>query len=284
MNFYKHHLGDYAAATSHLSWDEDCAYRRLLDGYYKREAAIPADVKDACRLVRASTPVQRRCVQAVLSEFFTLLPDGWHQKRCDEEIGAATAQAETNRRIAEKREADKRARIEHESLTRKANESLHESSTLSIGEREPSQTPDSRHQTPDSRKRKEKAKPLDRPSDVTEQTWLDWLQLRKGKRAAVTGTVLEEARKEAGKAGVPLERFLRIWCSRGSQGLQADWLKPHERVQATDSGYGYESPADKAKRERVHELTGGLASRKPSRTSESTDPPETIDVAARLVG
>ena len=31
MNFYKHHLGDYYKDTVHLSWMEDCAYRRLLD-------------------------------------------------------------------------------------------------------------------------------------------------------------------------------------------------------------------------------------------------------------
>jgi uncharacterized protein YdaU (DUF1376 family) len=153
LNFYKHHLGDYAAATSHLSWDEDCAYRRLIDQYYKRETPIPAEMKDACRLARATTPAQRRAVQAVLEEFFSLHEDGWHQKRCDEEIGAANAQAETNKRIAAEREAKRRARIENESLHEKRNESNNESSTnrspATMVEREPSQTPDSISQTPD---------------------------------------------------------------------------------------------------------------------------------------
>jgi uncharacterized protein YdaU (DUF1376 family) len=131
LNFYKHHLGDYSSATSHLSWDEDCAYRRLLDAYYKREAPIPADIKEACRLARASSTVQRKAVETVLREFFLLGSDGWHQKRCDEEIAAATAQATTNRVIAARREALKRARTEHESL----NGSSHEPRL---------QTPDSR--------------------------------------------------------------------------------------------------------------------------------------------
>lgn len=150
MNFYKHHLGDYAAATSHLSWDEDCAYRRLIDQYYKREAPIPVDMKEACRLVRASTPTQRRAVETVLREFFVQQDDGWHQKRCDEELAAANAQAETNRRIAEEREAKRRARIEHESFNARGNESSTNRSPATIGEREPSQTPDSTSQTPDS--------------------------------------------------------------------------------------------------------------------------------------
>lgn len=67
------------------------------------------------------------------------------------------------------------------------------------------------------------------PTDVEDSTWRDWLALRKAKRAPVTETVLVQARREAGKAGLPLNRFLEIWCSRGSQGLQADWLRPNER-------------------------------------------------------
>lgn len=72
-----------------------------------------------------------------------------------------------------------------------------------------------------------------KPADVTEQTWADWTSLRRKKRATVSATVIEEARGEAGKAGLTLERFLRIWCLRGSQGLQADWLKPSERGRPT---------------------------------------------------
>lgn len=68
-----------------------------------------------------------------------------------------------------------------------------------------------------------------RPDDVTEQTWSDWLQLRKVKRAVVTQTVLDGARRESVKAGIPFEDFLQVWCVRGSQGLQAEWLKPVER-------------------------------------------------------
>lgn len=67
-----------------------------------------------------------------------------------------------------------------------------------------------------------------KPDDVTDQTWADWLALRKAKKAPPTETVLALARREAEKAKLPLEDFLQIWCARGSQGLQADWLKPHE--------------------------------------------------------
>lgn len=68
-----------------------------------------------------------------------------------------------------------------------------------------------------------------RPLTVEEQTWSDWLTLRKAKKAAVTQTVLNAACREATKAGMTLEAFLQVWCYRGSQGLEAAWLTPQER-------------------------------------------------------
>jgi hypothetical protein len=68
------------------------------------------------------------------------------------------------------------------------------------------------------------------PDGVNPQTWADWLTLRKAKRAPVTETVISGAHAEAAKAGLSLEQFLRVWCRRGSQGLEAAWLKPDERA------------------------------------------------------
>ena len=67
------------------------------------------------------------------------------------------------------------------------------------------------------------------PPDVDPQVWSDWQKLRKAKKAPVTETVLSSATAEAAKAGMSLEDFLKVWCARGSQGLEASWLKPDER-------------------------------------------------------
>ena len=84
MNYYEHHLGDWAAATSHLTWDEDMAYTRLLRAYYHAERAIPQGQQ--YRLAKAITPSQRKAVDAVLEEFFQLVEGAYHQKRADDEI------------------------------------------------------------------------------------------------------------------------------------------------------------------------------------------------------
>ena len=86
MNYYPFHIGDYASATRHLSWDEDAAYRRLLDTYYSSEKALPADLRAVCRLVLATTEAQREAVRVVLEEFFTMTADGWVNGRADAEI------------------------------------------------------------------------------------------------------------------------------------------------------------------------------------------------------
>lgn len=99
MNYYEHHLGDYDAATAHLSWLEDMAYTRLLRLYYRKELPVPADVKEACRLVRAATKEQKAAVEAVLKEFFELMSDGWHQKRCDQDVAKYQAKVSHNREV-----------------------------------------------------------------------------------------------------------------------------------------------------------------------------------------
>lgn len=86
MNYFELHVGDYDAATAHLSMLEDAAYGRMIRIYYRTEKPLPADIKAVCRLARAVSKPERDAVQAVLDEFFTLTDDGWRQARCDEEI------------------------------------------------------------------------------------------------------------------------------------------------------------------------------------------------------
>jgi uncharacterized protein YdaU (DUF1376 family) len=97
MNFYAFNIGDYAGATRHLSWDEDMAYRRMLDAYYSREAPLPLDRRQVYRLVAASEQRQREAVDTVLEEFFEEREDGWHNNRADEEIAKTTIKKEKAR-------------------------------------------------------------------------------------------------------------------------------------------------------------------------------------------
>ena len=86
MNYYEHHIGDYAEATAHLTFVEDAAYSRMIRKYYATEKPLPADVCAVQRLLCARTKSEKAAVVTVLNEFFVLKDDGWHNARCDAEI------------------------------------------------------------------------------------------------------------------------------------------------------------------------------------------------------
>ena len=97
MNYYKRHIGDYAAATRHLSILEHGVYTLLLDMYYTSEGALPTSPKEVCRKLGARSKDEVAAVESVLRDFFTPSDDGWRQSRCDAEIDAYERNAETNR-------------------------------------------------------------------------------------------------------------------------------------------------------------------------------------------
>ena len=99
MNYYKRHIGDYAAATRHLSLLEHGVYCLLLDIYYTGDKALPVDTRAVQRLVNARSKEEREAVDVILKEFFEQHADGWHQCRCDEEIHHKQAVSETNQAI-----------------------------------------------------------------------------------------------------------------------------------------------------------------------------------------
>ena len=79
MHYYQFHIGDYRAATAHLSNEEDLAYRRLLDMYYDSEQKIPLDTQWVSRRLRIKPSV----ILVVLEDFFTKTDDGWMHDKCD---------------------------------------------------------------------------------------------------------------------------------------------------------------------------------------------------------
>jgi len=112
VNYYEHHLGDYAEATAHLSFVEDAAYSRCIRKYYTTEKPLPTEVSAVQRLVGARSKDEKAAVEAILKEFFTLDADGWHNRRCDEEIARYQDKQSKAKRSATARWAAKPADTE----------------------------------------------------------------------------------------------------------------------------------------------------------------------------
>ena len=93
MHYYQFNIADYRSATTHLSNEEDLAYRRLLDMYYDSEQPIPLDTQWVSRRLRLDS----KLIENVLLDMFSLTNDGWFHGRCDEVIKQYHQMAEKNR-------------------------------------------------------------------------------------------------------------------------------------------------------------------------------------------
>lgn len=89
----------------------------------------------------------------------------------------------------------------------------------------PQQVPSNRNKP----SRTVKATVIERPVDVTEQTWMDFQKLRKSKKADITETVLAGIRREAAIAGWGMEAALSECCVRGWAGFKAKWVQDNNR-------------------------------------------------------
>jgi len=205
MHYYKRNLGDYAKKAGRLTMLQHGSYTLLIDSCYDRE--VFPTLEQALEWTWASTEAEVEAVKFVLSRFFTLDKDGCYvQDRILQELLEYHAKADTNKRIAIERETKRREK----STNREP----------SVNEPPPNHKPITNNHKPI----KERATSVACPPDVNEQVWQDWLQLRKSKKASVTETVVKGARSEAAKLGWGLESFLVEWCTRGSQGLKAEWI------------------------------------------------------------
>jgi uncharacterized protein YdaU (DUF1376 family) len=195
MHYYQFNIGDYASHTRHLSPIEDIAYRRLLDLYYLHERPLNSGLTSVARQINLRDYESE--VKSVLEEFFTLTDDGWINVRADKEI------------------AHYRGKIEQASRAGRA------SAERRSNARSTDVQPTNNHKPITNNQEKT----ITRPEDVSELIWKDWLRHRKGLRASVTDTVVNKIRKEAGKAGMPLESVFELMCARGWRGFEADWIK-----------------------------------------------------------
>lgn len=95
MNHYPHHIGDYIKSTVHLRNEEDLTYWRLICHYYDTERPIGKETQTVSKRLR----LDNQTVLRILQEFFFEQEDGWHNKRCDEEISWYQQKCARNREV-----------------------------------------------------------------------------------------------------------------------------------------------------------------------------------------
>ena len=215
MHYYQFHIGDYRAATAHLTNEEDLAYRRLLDMYYDTEQPIPGATEWVARRIRVAEEV----VANVLEDMFEAQQDGtWVHKRVMSEIARYHALEQRNRINGSKGGRPKK----------------------------PIGLPVDSHSEPNG-KATINHKPITKntvakPEGVSDPVWDAFVQHRKAKKAQVSEVVLKTIAEQASEAGWTMEAALTEMVSRGWQGFKAEWVK------AKTPTAKQESPEERRKR------------------------------------
>jgi uncharacterized protein YdaU (DUF1376 family) len=228
MHYYKFNIADYRKDTGHLSTIEHGIYRQLIDWYYLDEQPIPEETQMVIRRLRLGSD-EVMFLQNVLSDFFVLGKKGYEHKRIEVEIQDYQEQVEKNKNNGRLGGRPKKTQ-----------------SVISGLPDESQNNPNHKPITTNHKPKRESATVVACPPDVSQQIWGDWVALRKSKKAPITQTVLNGAIAEAKILGWPLEKFLAEWCSRGSQGLKAEWIvkpNPADKVRLTVASSNEPDPA-----------------------------------------
>lgn len=214
------YVADYLADTMHLTAEEHGAYLLLIMNYW--QTGKPLNNRNG-RLASVARVSNDRWifVEQTLAEFFNIDGDIWTHKRVEQELAHVRRQQD-QRSAAGKASAS--ARI------KKGNERpLNDRSTTverPLNKRSTNPLPDTDTDTDTEKKNKKRAEArnVDRPHDVSQQVWQDFMAHRKSQRAPVTATALQGIEREAAKAGMSLNDALRVCCERGWRGFKAEWV------------------------------------------------------------
>jgi len=208
MHYYQFNIGDYQSHTSHLSIEEDIAYRRLLDWCYLHERALPKDHKQIARLIRM--PSHSECIATVLQEFFVESEDGYVSTRVEQEITRVNEKAEKARCSARKRWDANALQTQSESNA--------------------TQDPIPKTHNPIP-KEKKKATVVARPPTVTEQVWNDWLVIRKSKGLPLTETAWGQIQTEFRKSGLNDQQGIEYCCLSNWAAFKTAWYEKQMQEQ-----------------------------------------------------
>jgi uncharacterized protein YdaU (DUF1376 family) len=197
MHYYKFVINEWALHTSHLQPAEESVYFRLINHYYDSEKPISAETESVIRRLRLTGC--ESIVALILQEFFVLQEDGWHNKRCDEEISKYHAKAEVNRKIGK---LGGRPKKSESVISDNPPVTLIKNKELRIKNKELISIPDG--------------------MDVS--VWEDYLKIRKAAKKPLTETALKGLQREADKAKLSLLQAIQICCERSWIGFKAEWI------------------------------------------------------------
>ena len=232
LNYYQFHIGDFRSGTVNMSRHARWIYRDMLDVYYDKEGPLPLDLDELCDAIGVESDEERCIVERHLRFKFEKREDGYHNEACNRVISEYHGKADTARTNGKLGGRPKKPK-----QTQSVIAGLQSGSDM-VSKTKPKQTQSQANQEPitnnqepilsnESKARKRASTP-EKPIDVPDNTWQDFLAIRKAKRSPLTQTALDGIQREAEKAGLHLVDAIAYCCEAGWQGFKADWYTGRE--------------------------------------------------------
>jgi len=222
MHYYKRNIGDYSKKAGRLSMLQHGSYTLLIDACYDREK-FPT-LEEAIEWTWASSSAEIEAVEFVLKKFFKLIDGVYVQPRIEEEIAEYHSKAETNKRIAMQREANRRA-----SSTSRAQD---------VHEPPPNHKPLTTNQEPETKNQKPKAEGEKRGSRLPD----DW-------HPTEADTAFCKANRPDLKPSEVARRFYDYWIAvPGAKGRKLDWSATWRNWVSNEKGASSAAPPQQSEK------------------------------------
>jgi len=210
MHYYPHHIGDFLRDTVSLTPQESYFYLRLIWLYYESEKPLPNDTETLAFKIGARG--QEDCLSLLLRTFFRYESDlnSYTHQRIDAEIRKYQRKAESARGANQIRwtlEKDKKSDLNSDTDQILTN-----------------------NQQPITNNHKKRKYSVEKPENVDQRIWDDFILIRKNKKAPLTEAAWNGIVREANKAGFTLNAALQEICERNWTAFKADWVNKAKPV------------------------------------------------------
>ena len=177
--YYRFFTGDYAKDTRHLSLMQHGTYRLLIDLYMDTEKPLRNELPYLHNSLHAKSGKEKKTIEFILNEFFTLTPEGWWSKRCEEEIAwrqskSLSAKESIKKRVYERNTNEERTKNERYTIQNQ-NQNQNQKTVVPA------------------------LPAFELPSWLPKDTWAEYLAHRRAKRAKMTPKAMDLAIKQLEK-------------------------------------------------------------------------------------
>jgi uncharacterized protein YdaU (DUF1376 family) len=252
MHYYSHNIDEFRSLTINMSREARWIFRDMLDIIYRTEKPLQDDLVMICRQLGVRSEEEKAVVAEILLYEFDQVEGGYMHPRAAEQIAAYHSKADKARANGKSGGRRKTDPVKAETKAEAAATEVVSAETNPVPTRldpqptgnqeltgsEANYKPVTKNQEPRTKEKTKAASPAGDDvlfPDVDPQVVADFKALRAKKRAAITPTAMRDIASQAEKAGMTLEAALRVCCSRGWAGFEAEWVQPKGSPSATAS-------------------------------------------------